>query len=274
MRDVLVHATNFKSWSGVVEYAADLAARLDGALTGVYVYPSPVYMMPPYGSPDLLSVIVENAQKIEEAAHASEANFVAWAKSIGVHQAAWQVAEGSVPETLAHIGNWHDVLVLERNPNQPWGLPADLGTLVLGAGIPCIVTSASMREAPLSCIALAWNGTAESVRAIHAALPLIHHAARVVLLKGAKREDYIEMNWRPPFDIDLYLARHGIKVEHLAISAPDSDAGEALLAAAANVKADLLVMGAYGRNRFSEWIFGGATRKVLSDATLPVFFRN
>jgi nucleotide-binding universal stress UspA family protein len=33
-------------------------------------------------------------------------------------------------------------------------------------------------------------------------------------------------------------------------------------------------MGAYGRNRFSEWIFGGATRHVLGHADIPVFMRH
>ncbi len=274
MRDVLVHARNFKSWAGGVHYAADLAARLDSALTGVYIYPSPLYMMPPYASPELFAAVIENAQQVEEAAHLSEQTFANWAQSLGMRRASWQVAEGAVPQTLAHLGNWHDVLVLERNLDEPWGTPADLGALVLAAGIPCIVTPRNAKEASLACIALAWNGSAEAVRAIHAALPLMQHASRVVLLKGAMRQSSIELEWQLRFDMDLYLARHSIKVEQRAIVASDDQAGEALLEAAADVKADLLVMGAYGRSRFSEWVYGGATRKVLADAQLPLFLRN
>lgn len=273
MRDVLVHTTSFKSWGGSVEYAAHLAARLDGTLTGTYIYPRPLSMVPPYGS-DLLEAIIENARMVQETAYLAEQAFVSRAHRIGARQVFWQVAEGSVPQTLAHIGNWHDVLVLERQSDEPWGRPSDLGTLVLGAGIPCLVTPRSAREAPLGCIALAWNGSEEAVRAIHAALPLIRHATRVVLLKGDKRETHVELNWRPPFDMDLYLARHSIRVEKRAIVASDDRAGEALLEAAAGAKADLLVMGAYGRSRFSEWIYGGATRTILADAELPVFLRN
>jgi nucleotide-binding universal stress UspA family protein len=33
-------------------------------------------------------------------------------------------------------------------------------------------------------------------------------------------------------------------------------------------------MGAYGRTRFSEWMFGGATRHVLTEASLPVLMRH
>jgi nucleotide-binding universal stress UspA family protein len=33
-------------------------------------------------------------------------------------------------------------------------------------------------------------------------------------------------------------------------------------------------MGAYGRTRFSEWVFGGATRQVVAEAELPVLLRH
>lgn len=274
MRDILAYSANFRSWSGGVAYAADLAARLDGSLTGVYVYPSPLYMLPPYGSADLLEAILENARDIERTAHASKDAFLAWTRTIGVRQAAWQVAEGQLPQTLAHIGNWHDLLVLERNPELPWAAPADLGEIVLGARLPCIVVPAGMREARLDRIALAWNGAAEAIRAIHAALPLLQHAKQVFLLEGQPRELDVEIGWKPPFDIDDYLARHSIEAEHIEIDADDAHAGDVLLDAAVGAAANLLVMGAYGRTRFSEWVFGGATRSLLRDAPFPVFLRN
>ncbi|MCB1577287.1 MAG: universal stress protein, partial [Xanthomonadales bacterium] len=48
------------------------------------------------------------------------------------------------------------------------------------------------------------------------------------------------------------------------------EAGVRLLDECAALSADLLIMGMYGRGRFSEWIVGGATRHVLQHATLPV----
>ena len=38
------------------------------------------------------------------------------------------------------------------------------------------------------------------------------------------------------------------------------------------MRADLLVMGAYGHSRLRELIFGGATHHVLEHADLPVLF--
>jgi nucleotide-binding universal stress UspA family protein len=43
-----------------------------------------------------------------------------------------------------------------------------------------------------------------------------------------------------------------------------------VLSLAADVSADLLVMGCYGHGRAREWVLGGATRTILQSMTLPV----
>ena len=35
---------------------------------------------------------------------------------------------------------------------------------------------------------------------------------------------------------------------------------------------ELLVMGAYGHSRFREFVFGGVTRHILREMTVPVLF--
>lgn len=274
MRDILALANGYRCWGGGMAYAAGLAARLDGSLTGVFVQPSPLAAMPPYSSPDLMQAMIENARDVEQKAHASESAFVEWANGAGAHRAAWQVTEGHVPEVLARLGNWHDLLVLERSPEALWGSPPDLGALVLGTHLPCIVVPHDRHDARLDCIVLAWNGSAESLRAIHASLPLLRLAPRVVLLDGGEREADLEIGWNPRFEIGNYLREHSLDVERKAIRTDAERAGDALLAAAAEADADLLVMGAYGRTRISEWAFGGATRKVLADAAVPLFLRH
>ena len=64
MRDILVYADSFETWSHGVEYAAALAASRSGSLTAAYVYPTPDYMMPAYGAPALLAEIVEQARRV------------------------------------------------------------------------------------------------------------------------------------------------------------------------------------------------------------------
>lgn len=275
MRDILVHISRYPTWTGGVEYAAHLAAALDASLTGAYVYPSPLYMMPPYGSPELLSAMIENAQSMEEGALRVREAFAAWAAERGVARTNWQVAEGYLPDTLGQICNWHDLLVVERDPELLWGAPQALATLMLQVGVPCIVVPGEGRfTAAPSRIALAWNGAPEAARAIHAAIPLLRGAKAVFLLCGDRRDLYSGAGFKPPFSMTEHLARHGIDVQRRIVDAADDEAGTALLETCADCEADLLVMGAYGRSRFSEWAFGGATRQVLAQAPIPVLMRH
>jgi nucleotide-binding universal stress UspA family protein len=275
MQDILAYVENSESWAPSVEYAARLAAALDGSLTGAYVCPSPVAIMPPYDAPGLLANLIENTRQLEDIAFAARGSFVSWAAQMGVRRAAWQVAEGYLPSVLEQIGNWHDLLVLGRGTNAPLGTIQMLGNMVLTADLPCIVVPPEpARELNLDCIALAWNGTAEAIRAIHAARPLLQRAKRVVVLHGENRYPASGVGWKPEFELSAYLQHHDIEAEQQLIVNGANETGAALLDAASKFQADLLVMGAYGRSRFSEWIFGGATRHMLGHATIPVLMRH
>ena len=74
----------------------------------------------------------------------------------------------------------------------------------------------------------------------------------------------------PGADIGLYLARHGIKVTVSQQSTPNVDVGNQLLSRAADVTADLIVMGAWGHSRLQELVMGGVTHTILRSMTVPV----
>jgi nucleotide-binding universal stress UspA family protein len=71
-------------------------------------------------------------------------------------------------------------------------------------------------------------------------------------------------------DIGLYLARHGVRVEVKTDHGAEIDVGNELLSRAADLDADLIVMGGYGHSRLKEWVLGGATRTILESMTVPV----
>jgi nucleotide-binding universal stress UspA family protein len=74
----------------------------------------------------------------------------------------------------------------------------------------------------------------------------------------------------PTADICASLARHQVKCQGAEEVKPRKNVGETLLSCAAEFGADLLVMGSYGHRRWREFIFGGASRHVLTHARLPV----
>ena len=71
-------------------------------------------------------------------------------------------------------------------------------------------------------------------------------------------------------EIAAALSRHGVKCEVAALTAGGKSDGASLLARVKEVMADLLVMGAYGRPRFSELVLGGVTQHVLAASPVPV----
>jgi nucleotide-binding universal stress UspA family protein len=75
---------------------------------------------------------------------------------------------------------------------------------------------------------------------------------------------------RPADDLARHLARHGIRAEQKSISHGDIDVANTLLSYAADVSADLLVMGGYGHSRLREIVLGGTTRRILQTMTIPV----
>ena len=121
---------------------------------------------------------------------------------------------------------------------------------------------------------MAWNGALGALRAAHAALPLLRRARRVTILDGGQPLSASLEDWKPPFGLAGYLARRGIHSETMFLSKPGDSVGTLLLHAAKQAGADMLVMGAYGHTRFSEWVLGGATRDVLERIDMPVFMRH
>jgi nucleotide-binding universal stress UspA family protein len=66
------------------------------------------------------------------------------------------------------------------------------------------------------------------------------------------------------------LKRNGVVATPLTVELDGRSTGETILATAALHDSDLLIKGAYTQSRLREWIFGGATRHIVANATLPV----
>lgn len=272
MQDILVYVRDFQALSAAAQFGARLAAGFSGSLTGLYVCPSPLYVAPAY-QPELMAAVLENARKLLADAQKAGPSFVQWARALGVAHVDWTVAEGETDDAMAQAAARHDLVVIDHaTPEQEvrWDVPR----LIMKAAAPCIVLPHhGGHDRKIERVAIAWNGSPEAMRAVRAALPFLKDT-QVLLMRGEERDKYPWLEWHPPFDIERYLRRRGVAPVPRAIAARRDEAGAALLEAATRFRADLLVMGAYGRNRFSEWMLGGATRDVLTWAELPVLLRH
>jgi nucleotide-binding universal stress UspA family protein len=112
-------------------------------------------------------------------------------------------------------------------------------------------------------VAIAWSGSAESTRALSGALPLLLEADRLHVLTAAAPRTRVESDAA----LAEYLGWQGL-IGEIHPMYPENEVG---LARAAELGADLLVTGGYGRSRMRERIFGGVTQHVLDHHdTCPV----
>jgi nucleotide-binding universal stress UspA family protein len=272
MKDILIHVRDCELRPPAARFGVGLAANLGAAVTAVYACPELSYAAPMF-SPEVLTAIVETTRQLVQEAVAARSPFVEWAAALGVPQCEWVVAQGVAADALTQAAARHDLMVLDHGDEER-GSPWDIPGLILKVSVPCIVVPHhGAHFEPFERIAIAWNGSPEAMRAVHSALPFLR-GKQVLLLWGEEREKYQGVEWDPPFDINEYLRRRGVTVEQRMVAASPDDVGRVLLEEALQFRADLLVMGAYGRTRFSEWMLGGATRHVLAWASIPVLLRH
>ena len=139
---------------------------------------------------------------------------------------------------------------------------------VLNSGRPILIMGEKPATPPKGKVLFAWNGTPEAAKAMHHSLPWLKDAAEAHVV--VVDPDEYKTGPNPGDDVAAFLARRGLKVTVERLPGGQRDASEILLEHATDIDADLLVMGAYGRSRFREWLLGGSTRNVLEKAKLPV----
>lgn len=260
MRDILVQVTQTDPWDNTVRYASLLAGSLHASLTGLYC-------PEPGGS----AVVAPDSAL--QAAWALDTAFRCHVASFGVKHGAWMVHDGNAVPALAHVSQWHDLLVLGCEGVRSDHPEAALAHLQLASNVPCLlVPEAYTSVLRPACIAVAWDGSLPSVRALHAAVPLLERVGRVVLLMGGRRGPVFEESGLPSFDLDRYCERHDLRAEHVALG--EDGSGETLVQAARDAGADLLVMAAHGRTHMSTRLFDHDTQYVLRHCTMPLLLRH
>lgn len=269
--DIVAVATSLSPWNPAVHVAASLAARWHSLLTGCFVDASLRMLRGPESEPSVLGLLLDTpVRDIDEGA-----SFRAFAKSKGVPRASWVVAHTGLARVLRDLGAWHSLAVLERDLVDADGITELLGEMLLTCRLPSLILPPDWNgNVWFPRVLVAWDGSNEATRAIHAALPFLHAAERVVLLDGGRPHGPEAEGYLPRFDPCVYLARHGVEAEPMCVELSPHNAGAGLMERAQRMGADLIVMGAYGHSPARERVLGGTTRQVLKQAQIPAFMQH
>lgn len=269
MKSIIVHAFDDEGFENRLQVALDLARTFE-AHVGI-VYAIPVEASVPgdfYGAAFAAMVPVwrEAADKLREST----------IKDLGNEDIAWDWLEvgGSSSSVLLHHSALCDLIIVgAREPHVDGRRPsATVGDLAMHARCPVLVVPDGLDRFDASApVLIGWDGSAEASHALRAAMPLLKRASRVFLAyvdEGSKARAKLDL---PPTQGAAYLSRHGVDCEIVELPPQDRKVSRVLRDAAQQRKCGLVVMGAYGHWRLAERVFGGATRDMLSDVTLPVF---
>jgi len=180
----------------------------------------------------------------------------------------WRQALEAPEYAFARQALYADLLVLGQHDRdrRDTGVPSDfVQSVLIASGKPAlIVPYIDVRAPSFGTVFVAWKESRESARALAAALPILRKAHTVHVAIDKSSGTYADL-------LPQYLLRHGVQAQcHTMAADAASRAGELMLSMAADLGADLMVMGCYGHSRGRELVLGGASRTVMQSMTLPV----
>jgi nucleotide-binding universal stress UspA family protein len=274
-KDLLVVLDPAADALGRVALGAALAERFSAHLAGLYPIPSPE--LPRHAAyPDLAiiePVYHEWRERALEQAEQTRQAFENATRLRGLSSEWRAVPEGREADPAVHA-RYADLAILgQRDPdNEEMAMfrpSPERVTLATGRPI-LVVPYAGQFEAVGRRVMIAWNAGREAARAVADAMPLLTGADSVGVLVVDAQPGPDGHGEVPGADIALHLARHEVKAQIERTQSAGVPIGELILSRAADLGADLLVMGAYGHSRARELLLGGATRSILASMTIPV----
>lgn len=284
IKTILTAVSGSTASAGAVELGCVLARRFDATIEGYHAKPDPSELfrygtgMGPGISETVLNKFTADA---DENAAQVKALFV---QAVGKHamslrqprpgefvktsgpSASWQVETGDASSLVARRARFFDLIVLGHSERLGDHMHSDaVEETLLYSGRPVLVASAKVPPTVGERIVIGWNGSAEAVRAMTAALPFLATARDVCMIAVG---DQHQTSAAAAVD---YLAWHDVRarMRHVKSFAKVGD-GEQLLTVANEQAADLLVIGSYGRTPWREFLFGGATQDIVGISQMPL----
>jgi nucleotide-binding universal stress UspA family protein len=180
----------------------------------------------------------------------------------------WREETGSANDILPEEARLADLVVLAQNETaRDFGAPG-IEAVLFGSGRALLLAPKSEPTSVGTTVAIAWDGGRAASRAVAAAMPLLSHADRVLILSG----DHPALGRASdPNRLAESLACHGITAVSHGVTAGGQHMSKVLMRSAVELGCDMLVMGAYGHSRLREMVLGGVTRGVLdAPVDLPI----
>ena len=264
MKNILLIVHDDAGQEARLQAALDVTRALEGHLTCLDVSIMPVLVGNYYDGDGAAMILADerareatNQQRLEaRLAHED----VSWD---------WIDAIGGLAPCVTDAAGMADLIVVNRRLD---GFPtpdmrAAAGEIIVKSGRPILAVPDTAKGFDAVGAALvAWDGSACAMAALHAAVPLLRLAGSVILLEiddGSIASSAEEAA--------AYLSRHGIHAVIRRVPCQDRKPSDVLLEQVRGGGVAYVVMGGFGHLRLIEALFGGVTRKMLTESPVPVF---
>lgn len=176
----------------------------------------------------------------------------------------WIDEEGDIADIIQDLGRRSNAVVMALpGPHESDRMHDAMHAALFDTGVPVLVVPPGFTGRLGRRIAIAWKPDGPASNAVEAALPLLRAADDVYVLCAI----------RPP-QMPAILTEQGISAQLVAVPDGPGSVGERLLKTANELSADMLVLGAFAHGEWRERLFGGVTRAVLAQATIPLLMRH
>ncbi len=271
MRDILLHIDTYAEPAsfGSIEQAVRFAGFLGGSIAGLVTHID-INVPDNWLAERLLHISdlaeVEENKSVETGraalAHLAQASAAAGVRHEGVILRAHLHGVASVVARAARTRDLCLILVGDRAGPQR-ALAEDV---LFSAGRPVLVFNpekAALPAGPLRKVAVAWDGSRCSARAVSDAMPVLQKAAMVRILTVVGEKPSARQGMAA--DLVRHLAAHGVTAGIDEVDGRQRSIGASIDSYIETHAPDLLVMGGYGTAKLKEFVLGGATEHVMND---------
>jgi nucleotide-binding universal stress UspA family protein len=263
--------------ASVLETALLVAKRFNSRITGLNALTTEYAVV--FGGEMGFSISSEVDRTLEREGHdrreQARALFTSFMRQHGVAVGAastqgptaeWREETGRQNAVVGSLGRVFDLTVVERPAKLASLAEATLEDALFESGRPVLMAPPAPPATIGERVLVAWNGSSETARTVGFAMPFLVAAQSVQVVS-------VEGGMTPgPAGEELAhnLARNGVAAIARHVAPRDRTTGQVFVEEAKAIGADLMVKGAYTQSRLRQMIFGGATRHIIMEATMPV----
>ena len=185
------------------------------------------------------------------------------AAAVRHHQIVGRCVSEDMPTQVATCARTHDLALVPIAPFDD-AYEKIVEALIFESGRPLLICpEQSVGELPdtFGHVAIAWDNSQQSARAVADAMPLLKIARTVSIFTAADKNAAADVDSGAA--LVRHLDAHGIKATFEIIRKNGSATGKVFTTFVEQNRIDLLVMGAYRHSRLQEFIMGGATYSMV-----------